>query len=421
MLAGAQLGITLCTLGLGMVTEPAIEHLLEPVFAAVGLPDIAPGGDLAGDRAGAGHVPAHGGGRDGAQVVGAHPPGDARRCCWPCRSAASPGGAAGPRPAERPDQRDAPAVRRASRGTSWPPPGPRASSPCWSASPAGWACSTGDEHDLLTRALRVQPAAGRAADAPHRARPPAVPAGADDDPRSAHGPPRTAGTCVLAGHLGRPHDVARRAARQGRPDPARTAPRRARQTRRPGSRPATHVPEAVAALQDAHAHLGLVTDGGGEVIGMVDLTDLLGELLAADRRTGPVREPRGHPRGEAHAGPGPVPGPVPPRRTARWQRAILADRPDPAIRGTLERIPHAPARRREWLRAPGGDRRLTRLGAVRPAGRTGRTGQTGAGPRGAAWATTGELAGEDAVETRSRRETTPETKIPARIAAMRVT
>ncbi|MFC7646393.1 CNNM domain-containing protein [Streptosporangium lutulentum] len=39
MLAGAQLGITLCSLGLGMVTEPAIEHLLEPVFAAIGVPD----------------------------------------------------------------------------------------------------------------------------------------------------------------------------------------------------------------------------------------------------------------------------------------------------------------------------------------------------------------------------------------------
>ncbi|SEG77344.1 Hemolysin, contains CBS domains [Nonomuraea solani] len=39
MLAGAQLGITLCTLGLGQVTEPAIEHYLEPVFAAVGIPE----------------------------------------------------------------------------------------------------------------------------------------------------------------------------------------------------------------------------------------------------------------------------------------------------------------------------------------------------------------------------------------------
>ncbi|MEU6713858.1 hemolysin family protein [Nonomuraea sp. NPDC046802] len=39
MLAGAQLGITLCTLGLGQVTEPAIEHALEPVFAAAGVPE----------------------------------------------------------------------------------------------------------------------------------------------------------------------------------------------------------------------------------------------------------------------------------------------------------------------------------------------------------------------------------------------
>ena len=39
MLAGAQLGITLCSLGLGMVAEPAIEHLLEPVFGLVGVPE----------------------------------------------------------------------------------------------------------------------------------------------------------------------------------------------------------------------------------------------------------------------------------------------------------------------------------------------------------------------------------------------
>ncbi|MFE9097559.1 hemolysin family protein [Streptomyces sp. NPDC007264] len=38
LLAAAQLGITLCTLVLGVVSEPAIEHLLEPVFHAVGVP-----------------------------------------------------------------------------------------------------------------------------------------------------------------------------------------------------------------------------------------------------------------------------------------------------------------------------------------------------------------------------------------------
>jgi CBS domain containing-hemolysin-like protein len=39
MLAGAQLGITLCTLGLGALAEPVVAHLLDPLFEAVGLPD----------------------------------------------------------------------------------------------------------------------------------------------------------------------------------------------------------------------------------------------------------------------------------------------------------------------------------------------------------------------------------------------
>ncbi|TXS51589.1 hemolysin family protein [Streptomyces sp. t39] len=38
LLAAAQLGITLCTLVLGIVAEPAIAHLLEPVFDAIGVP-----------------------------------------------------------------------------------------------------------------------------------------------------------------------------------------------------------------------------------------------------------------------------------------------------------------------------------------------------------------------------------------------
>jgi CBS domain containing-hemolysin-like protein len=41
MLAGAQLGITLCTLGLGALAEPALEHLLSPALHATGLPDTA--------------------------------------------------------------------------------------------------------------------------------------------------------------------------------------------------------------------------------------------------------------------------------------------------------------------------------------------------------------------------------------------
>jgi CBS domain containing-hemolysin-like protein len=38
MLAGAQLGITLCSLGLGALAEPTIAHALEPVLHALGLP-----------------------------------------------------------------------------------------------------------------------------------------------------------------------------------------------------------------------------------------------------------------------------------------------------------------------------------------------------------------------------------------------
>jgi CBS domain containing-hemolysin-like protein len=41
MMAGAQLGITVCSLGLGAVGEPAVAHLLEPVFHALRVPDAA--------------------------------------------------------------------------------------------------------------------------------------------------------------------------------------------------------------------------------------------------------------------------------------------------------------------------------------------------------------------------------------------
>ncbi|GAA2580939.1 hemolysin family protein [Actinomadura fulvescens] len=39
MLAGAQLGITMCSLGLGLVSEPVIAQTLTPVFHAAGLPE----------------------------------------------------------------------------------------------------------------------------------------------------------------------------------------------------------------------------------------------------------------------------------------------------------------------------------------------------------------------------------------------
>jgi CBS domain containing-hemolysin-like protein len=43
MLAGAQLGITLCSLGLGALVEPAIEHLVHPLLHGMGLPDVPSG------------------------------------------------------------------------------------------------------------------------------------------------------------------------------------------------------------------------------------------------------------------------------------------------------------------------------------------------------------------------------------------
>ena len=39
MMAGAQLGITLCSLGLGAVGEPAVAHLIEAPLEAVGAPE----------------------------------------------------------------------------------------------------------------------------------------------------------------------------------------------------------------------------------------------------------------------------------------------------------------------------------------------------------------------------------------------
>ncbi|MFC6285321.1 hemolysin family protein [Nocardioides sp. GCM10027113] len=39
VMAGAQFGITVCSLGLGAVGEPAVAHLLEPGFHALGVPD----------------------------------------------------------------------------------------------------------------------------------------------------------------------------------------------------------------------------------------------------------------------------------------------------------------------------------------------------------------------------------------------
>jgi CBS domain containing-hemolysin-like protein len=41
MIAGAQLGITICSLSLGAIAEPALAHLLEGPFSAIGIPERA--------------------------------------------------------------------------------------------------------------------------------------------------------------------------------------------------------------------------------------------------------------------------------------------------------------------------------------------------------------------------------------------
>src|SRR5690348_18382434 len=41
MIAGAQLGVTICSLGLGAIAEPALAHGLVPLLHLVGLPEGA--------------------------------------------------------------------------------------------------------------------------------------------------------------------------------------------------------------------------------------------------------------------------------------------------------------------------------------------------------------------------------------------
>ncbi len=40
LLAGSQLGITLCTLALGAITKPAVHHMMTPLFTGWGLPEV---------------------------------------------------------------------------------------------------------------------------------------------------------------------------------------------------------------------------------------------------------------------------------------------------------------------------------------------------------------------------------------------
>ncbi|WP_246267200.1 hemolysin family protein [Nonomuraea typhae] len=272
MLAGAQLGITLCTLGLGQVTEPAIEHFLEPAFAAIGIPEalrmpIALTISLAlvtflhmviGEMA-------------PKSWALTHPERAALLLTLPFRAFTS---------LMKPllwtlngltnlilrlfgvQAKDELATTRTPRQL---------------AMLVGESARMGlldrEEHDLLTRALRLEaegierlmvPIAKAACVPPE--------AGAEEIKAIAA---KTGHLRLLVGSSDSVQGVlhARDALLQ-RDAKASTLSRDL-----PRLACVTQVPEAVTALQEARAHLGLVTSADGSVIGLVSLTDLLGELL----------------------------------------------------------------------------------------------------------------------------------------------
>ncbi|MEV0382959.1 hemolysin family protein [Nonomuraea sp. NPDC050643] len=272
MLAGAQLGITLCTLGLGQVTEPAIEHYLEPVFAAVGLPE-ALRLPIALTFALALVTFLH-------MVVGemapkswalTHPERAALILTFPFRAFTT---------LMRPllstlngltnvilrlfgvQTRDELATTRTPRQL---------------ALLVGESGRMGlldrAEHDLLTRALRLNSQGiehlmvplDQAVTVPPSAGAEEIKAAAA---RSGHLRLLVTGADGVQGAL---H------ARDALLKPAMTAAELSKPV--PRLTCTTQVPEAVTALQEARSHLALVTDHDGKVIGMVSLTDLLNELL----------------------------------------------------------------------------------------------------------------------------------------------
>ncbi|AWS47792.1 hemolysin family protein [Streptosporangium sp. 'caverna'] len=274
MLAGAQLGITLCSLGLGMVTEPAIEHLLEPIFAAIGLPDslrvpislvialalITFLHMVIGEMAPKSWALTH----PETAALGLALP--FRGFTWVVRPVlASLNGLTNAMlRLFGVHTRDELATTR---------------TPVQLAMLVGESGRMGlldrNEHDLLTRALRVHQQPVERLMLPI-ARVTCVTGNATG--------PEMRRIAADSGHLrllvnsGRPNDVlgvlhVRDILIRPEASPselARPAPRLQK---------TTTIPEAVSTLQDAHAHVGIVTDAGGEVIGMVSLTDLLGELL----------------------------------------------------------------------------------------------------------------------------------------------
>lgn len=276
MLAGAQLGITLCTLGLGQVTEPAIEHYLEPVFAAIGVSEslrlpIALAISLAlvtflhmvvGEMAPKSWALTN---PERAALILTLP---FRGFTWVMRPLLSTLNGATNLMLSLfgVQQRDELATTRTPRQL---------------AMLVGESGRMGlldrEEHDLLTRALRFE------AEGIERLM---VPIGRVTAVPSSAGAAEIRQEAARSGHLrllvrgeGAVEGVLH--ARDALLEPNRTAGELARPA--PRLPCVTQVPEAVTALQEARSHLALVTGAGGAVIGMVSLTDLLGQLL--DTRT----------------------------------------------------------------------------------------------------------------------------------------
>ncbi|MEU4577951.1 hemolysin family protein [Nonomuraea sp. ATR24] len=272
MLAGAQLGITLCTLGLGQVTEPAIEHYLEPVFATIGIPEalrmpIALTLSLAlvtflhmvvGEMAPKSWALTH---PERAALLLTLP---FRAFTWVMRPLLS-------------TLNGVTNVMLRLFGVQTRDELATTRTPRQLAMLVGESGRMGlldrEEHDLLTRALRFE------AEGIERLM---VPIGQVVGVAPAAGTAEIREAAARSGHLrllvsGPAGVEGVLHARDALLEPGRTAAELARPV--PRLECVTQVPEAVTALQEARAHLALVTGAGGAVIGMVSLTDLLGQLL----------------------------------------------------------------------------------------------------------------------------------------------
>ncbi|MEU8355851.1 hemolysin family protein [Nonomuraea sp. NPDC048882] len=272
MLAGAQLGITLCTLGLGQVTEPAIEHYLEPVFAAVGIPE-AMRLPIALTLALALVTFLH-------MVVGemapkswalTHPERAALILTFPFRAFTT---------AMRPLLSALNAVTNLILHLFGVQPKNELAT---TRTPRQLALLVGEsgrmglldraEHDLLTRALRLDDEGIERLMVPiDRAIKVKATATAAEIRKTAAGSAHL--RLLVESPTGIDHALH---VRDALLTPASTAGELARPL--PKLPCTTQVPEAVTTLQEQRSHLALVTNQEGTVIGMVSLTDLVGELL----------------------------------------------------------------------------------------------------------------------------------------------